>query len=547
MLFRRQSHDGSQWVSVIQDGAMLHAVQVAHKADERPRVISLWQGEASTLEAGLRNLRTSPMMKKGGSLIGVLDRATYRMQAGDAPDVPREDWRDAMRWQLKEQMDFPIEDAVLDVLEVPNSTQLRQNTAVMAFVVPREEYTKIELAADDVGLGWAALDVPETALRNLCALAEDGEKAHALMTFGDNYGMLVITFKGELLMARHIEVSVSAVTGNDEARGAALSRAALEILRTIDTFERMHSQVALSALHVALPPGCGPDTIEMLADLIYVPLQALELSAWFDLEALGPQGERINTNATFNELCALGATMRAVPALKERQQLQLLDARSVLGQSPTWGAVLGVRLAGGVIAVGVVAGLGLSAAATAYNHQSGSIESEANTLRAADAAQPIPAAVKELDVLRQKEAQQRQMQEALQGGMAWASQGYSDYLMALGRQLHPGVWITGLVVHGDGRDIVLIGRTNDAATLPSYLQKLGLEDRFKGRRFAQFDVTEVGQDASQGSAANDVVQFTLRSVAANEGRKDRPLGTTTQDALRSVEQNKDASREAPKK
>lgn len=546
MFFRRQSHDGSQWVSVILDGAVLHAAQVAYKAGERPRVMSLWQGNAPTLEAGLRNLRTSPLMQKSGSLIGVLDRTGYRMQAGDAPDVPREDWRDAMRWQLKEQMDFPIEDAVLDVLEVPTSTQLRQNTAVMAFVVPRAEYAKVELAADDVGLGWTALDVPETALRNLCALGEDGEKAHALMTFGENYGMLVITLKGELLMARHIEVSVSAVTGNDEARGAALSRAALEILRTIDTFERMHSQVNLSALHVALPPGCGPDTIEMLADLIYVPLQALSLSTWFDLAPLGAQAERVDGNATFNELCTLGATMRADSGSAERQQLQLLDARSVLGQSPTWGALLGVRLAGGVLAVGTAAGLGLSAASTAYNHQSDGIETEVNILRQADAAQPISPAVKELDGLRQKEAQQRQMQDALQGGMAWASQGYSDYLMALGRQIHAGVWITDLVIHGDGRDIVLMGRTNDTSTLPAYLQRLGLEERFKGRRFAQFDVSEVSGDAN-ANGRGGVVQFTLRSVAVNDGRKDRPVGHSTQDALHSVEQSRAQPQEAQKK
>ena len=89
MFFRRQSHDGSQWVSVIQDGAVLHAAQVAHKAGERPRVMSLWQGAAPTLEAGLRSLRTSPLMKKGGSLVGVLDRTEYRMQAGLL--VPLED------------------------------------------------------------------------------------------------------------------------------------------------------------------------------------------------------------------------------------------------------------------------------------------------------------------------------------------------------------------------------------------------------------------------------------------------------------------------
>jgi len=90
-------------------------------------------------------------------------------------------------------------------------------------------------------------------------------------------------------------------------------------------------------------------------------------------------------------------------------------------------------------------------------------------------------------------------------------------------------------VHGDGRDIVLMGRTNDAAILPTYLRKLGLEERFKGRRFAQFDVNEVAQEGAGGG----VVQFTMRSVVANETRSDRPAAFSTQDALRAVERVKE--------
>jgi MSHA biogenesis protein MshI len=530
MFFRRQSQDGSQWVSVIQDGTALHAALVAHRTDERPRVLAFASYEAPTLEAGLRNLRTDREIR-GCPLVGVLDRAQYRMHAGEAPDVARQEWADAMRWQLKEQVDFPVEDAVLDVLEVSAGTQLRQNTPVMVFVVPRADYTTIELAADDVGLNWTALDVPETALRNLCALGEDSEKAHALVAFGETHGMLVITYKGELLMARHIEVSVSAVTGDDEVRGAALSRAALEILRTIDTFERMHSQVSLSNLTVALPPGCGVETIDMLSDLIYVPIRALELADWIDLDALEEEAARLNRNATFNELCLIGSTLRADASGRVKQHLQLLDPNSVLGQSPPWGAVLGVRIAGGALAVGLVVGLALSAAAGAYNHQSTAIETDVNALREKEANNPPSPILKELEALRQKDAQQRQMQDALQGGLAWASQGYSDFLMALGRQTLPGVWITGLDLHGDGHDLVLTGRTNNTGVLPTYLQQLAQEERFKGRRFAQLEVSEVNQDGGAGT----VVQFTLRSVAANDGTRPQPQdGTSMQDAVKSV-------------
>lgn len=513
----------------------MHAAQVAYNPEGRPCVNWLWQGEAEGVGAGLRALQAAKRLR-GCSLVGVLSRQHYRMLATDTPDVPQADWRDAMRWHLKEQVDFPVEDAVLDVLGVPQST-LRSNSAVMSFLVPRVDYTTVELAADDLGLSWTALDVPETALRNLCGLAEDGEKAHALMVFGETHGMLVITLKGELLMARHIEVTLSAVTGDDETRGAALSRAALEILRTVDTFERMHSQVHLSAMTVALPPGCGEGALEMLSELIYVPLNALDLRLWFDLDQLGEQAHTVAQSPTFSELCVLGAALRAHPDFAERTQLQLLDPNSVLGQAPPWGALLGVRVAAGVLGLGLVTGLGLRAAASTLTTRAAATEQEINVLRMAAAANPASPTVKELEGLRQKEAQQRQVQDALQGSMIWASQGYSDYLMALGRQTYPGVWITGLHVVGDGSDIVLTGRTVSVSALPNYLQKLGVEERFKGRRFAQLDMNAV---EGGGAMTEGVVQFTLKGI-----RKDQGDTTTREAALRAVRRaSEEASREA---
>lgn len=539
MFFRRQSAEGTQWVTVIQDGSTVHAAQVVYTAEGRPRVDWLWQGQADGVAGALRALQAAKRLK-GCSLVGVLNRAQYRMLATDAPDVVREDWRDAMRWHLKEQVDFPVEDAVLDVLEVPQGTS-RSNSAVMTFLVPRVDYSTVELSADDLGLGWTALEVPETALRNVCALAEDGDKAHALMVFGESHGMLVITFKGELLMARHIEVTVAAVTGDEEGRGAALSRASLEILRTVDTFERMHSQIQLSGMTVALPPGCGAETMEMLSELIYVPLQPLGLSAWFDLELSAGDVQPFSDGITFSELCVLGAALRAHPAMVERAQLQLLDPNSVLGQSPPWGALLGVRVAAGVLALGLVSGLGLQAIATTLGMRAAETEQEINVLRMAAAANPPSPTVKELEGLRQKEAQQRQVQDALQGSLVWASQGYSDYLMALGRQTYPGVWITNLNVLGDGSDIVLTGRTNAVGSLPNYLQKLGSEERFKGRRFAQLEMKALN---GTGGMVEGVVQFTLKGL-----RKEPTVDTTTREAaLRAVRKaSEEANRGAQEK
>ncbi|MFX7640556.1 PilN domain-containing protein, partial [Acinetobacter baumannii] len=90
--------------------------------------------------------------------------------------------------------------------------------------------------------------------------------------------------------------------------------------------------------------------------------------------------------------------------------------------------------------------------------------------------------------LRHREAMQNQMRDVLTGSMSSSSFGYSDFLAALGRQTQSGLWITGLTIQGDGRDVALTGRMSDPAVLPMYLRKLQQEERFRGRRFAQLEM-----------------------------------------------------------
>ena len=126
----------------------------------------------------------------------------------------------------------------------------------------------------------------------------------------------------------------------------------------------------------------------------------------------------------------------------------------------------------------------------------------------------VPPVVTRLERLKQQETIQRQMREVLKGAGAQASTGYSDYLMALGRQAQAQLWITGLSIQGDGRQLELRGRTSDPATLPPYLARLNEEERFKGRRFAQLELKAVAEETDAPLGLTD---FVLRGQLAAEG------------------------------
>ncbi|MEK8086630.1 hypothetical protein WNB94_09450 [Aquabacterium sp. A3] len=517
MLFRRPSRVKGHWLAVAQEGAVATAARVSLAADGRPRVDWFLRADADSMSAALKTVHRGRGVRDA-SLVAVAAPDRYRIVAAEAPDVPREEWKDAIRWSLREQVEFPVDDAVVDVLALPAETQIRQSNQTLTVLMSQEAFGELMLAADDQGMAWAAMEVPETALRNICALAEEEGKSHALLAFGERQALLVITFQGELIMMRHIEVALSAVTAQDDSRGGALSRAALEVLRTLDTHERVHSQAPLSGLTVALPPGTDEDTLGILAELIYLPVQALDLGRHLDLSALDEDeegdGALLARRATAGELMAVGAAMRGWATVHERQQLMLIDPLLRGSQTVPWGARTGLQLTGAALLLCVLASGGLAwmqhqalGKAQASEAQLAQLQTQLGTLK-------VPPVVTRLERLKQQETIQRQMREVLKGAGAQASTGYSDYLMALGRQAQAQLWITGLSIQGDGRQLELRGRTSDPATLPPYLARLNEEERFKGRRFAQLELKAVAEETDAPLGLTD---FVLRGQLAAEG------------------------------
>ena len=514
---RRQADNGSNWVAITQVGAVLRALQVTHGIGERPRLDWIYSQDTTDFARGLRALGRAHSLR-GAALTSVLGRTQYRLISTELDELPREDWSGAVRWRLKEQVDFSVDDAIVEVLGVPQDTQNRTTHSAIALLEPQAEAQKLSLAADDAGTRWTAIEVPETGLRNICALTETESQAHALIAFGDEHALLVITLGGELVMTRTIEVASAALMGSEEARGGAVGRAGLEVLRTLDTFERTHSKVTLSGLSVALPGG-AVSMAEVLADLVYVPVKALEMGQLLDCSALGETSEQIESLASLENLCMLGAALRPASQARGIQQINMQDADIPQGGAVPWGGVWGVRAGAGVLAVGVLAVLGMSVVAQRLGSRAAELEAQLGPLQASTLSMPPPPDLHVLNELRKGESLQRRLSEALIGATSSGSHGYSEYLMALGRQAQPNVWITGLEVRGDGRQLTLSGRMTDAGFLPGYLGRLEAETQFKGRRFNQ---VEIGSVTSEMAGAQHLSTFSLST--------EEPAKTSSADA-----------------
>ena len=284
-------------------------VRVAHvecAEGRRPALRWVCQSPWADSAQALRTLRRTRHLK-GQNTVAVLQRAQYQLLPMEAPEVPREEWRDALRWKLKDMVDFAVDTAGIDLLEVPSGPTQHRTPALIAVAAPHSALSALAEAGTDAGLPWQAIDVPETALRNIAALAEEPGRGQALLHVGESHSTLVATWKGELLLARHIDVTLAQLTDADEsARQLGYERASLELQRTLDNVERQFSQASLARVLVA-PGEALAEFIRYVSDLVYVPVASLDLAALIDLSAVPELADGLAQAAY---LPAIGAALR---------------------------------------------------------------------------------------------------------------------------------------------------------------------------------------------------------------------------------------------
>ena len=211
----------------------------------------------------------------------LFDAADYRIVALDTPPVPLLlERRDALRWQLRDLIDLPVDDACIACIDVPGATlgaESRQVFAIASTTAKVRGWMERYRAA---GLNLGAIDIPEMALRNLSVLAA-GDAAHAYVHLGLHSTRLILVWQRELCSFRRFEASTFKLdSADDAARADMLERLALEIQRSTDAFSRLFHGADLRTVWVSAPRAAGeiasrlgqllPQTVSpfVIADLI---------------------------------------------------------------------------------------------------------------------------------------------------------------------------------------------------------------------------------------------------------------------------------------
>ncbi|MDP1525383.1 MAG: hypothetical protein Q8M20_06200 [Rhodocyclaceae bacterium] len=306
MAFWQKQVAGDGWTSVIFGTDRIIVADILRRTDARPQVRACdsFAREGGELDA-LKRLKNAKRIARNHCTT-LLWHGQYQFLQVDAPsntkDMPREELREAMRWRVKEMVDFPIETAGIDVIAIP--TVGTHSPQLWVVVASREAVQSRVHLFQDCKVPLVAIDIPELAQRNIARLFEEPNRGLVVVAFDSKGGRLTISYQGELYAVRHLDVSGPELVS---AQAEALyERVLLDIQRTLDNFDRNYSAIPMSRLLVGPLPG-GERFVEYLAANLSLPVASANLAEVLDIEAAPGLAE---ASAQYENWRALGAALR---------------------------------------------------------------------------------------------------------------------------------------------------------------------------------------------------------------------------------------------
>jgi MSHA biogenesis protein MshI len=218
--------------------------------------------------------------------------------------VPPDELRAAVRWRIKDLIDFHIDDAVIDVFEVPPHARGGASRMMYA-VTAKADFIKQQIEqVEGAGLKLDVIDIPELSLRNVATLLEDTERGTAFLHLDERRCTLLLVRQGVLYLARHVEIGVASLEEAGELRADLIAGLTLEIRRSLDYFESHYEQTSIQQLYTS---GLDSPDRAQIAEELGITVRDIELKNLFDVDdTLSNELQRLC-------LPAIGAALRKDP------------------------------------------------------------------------------------------------------------------------------------------------------------------------------------------------------------------------------------------
>jgi len=316
-MFSLPGKNKKQPVTAIVPGEMGIAIATLEPGKEKPCLkvcdFSPWD---ESREHGKQLLQKSKeLLLKKHACTTVMGLGEYSVLSVDAPDVPPNELRAAVRWQIKDLIDFHIDDAVIDVFDAPGSGAHSHKNKLYV-VASRTSTVRTHVdQLQNADINLTTIDIPELVLRNIISQLPENDAGAAMIYLTRKQGLVVVARQSTLYFARTLDLGYEylsqgiAEVSNSEHEGTAeniaeFDRLVLEIQRSLDYYDRYFSQPPVSGLVLAPTEVSIPGLAEYLKDALGLSVRHLDINEIVDCDT--PLSESQQAHC----LPAIGAVLR---------------------------------------------------------------------------------------------------------------------------------------------------------------------------------------------------------------------------------------------
>ena len=241
----------------------------------------------------------------------VMSPESHSLLLIEAPDVQAAELKAAVRWRIKDLIDFHIDDAVIDVFEIPEQNAAPGRARLMYAVAARA--SKVQESVENIektSLHLETVDIPELAIRNITALLDDDIRGVAFLYLSKNSGLITLTRQGALYLSRNIDVGTEQMiheSGSEELHPQtqqALDKVVLEVQRSLDYYESHFSQPPITSLVIAPMEHEVAGVLPYLSANLGIAVSMLDINSVLDAEE--PISDKLQSKC----LLAIGAALR---------------------------------------------------------------------------------------------------------------------------------------------------------------------------------------------------------------------------------------------
>ncbi|MFK7916070.1 MAG: pilus assembly protein PilM [Pseudomonadales bacterium] len=256
----------------------------------------------------------------------VLAPEFYTLSLVERPAVPDEELVEAVRWVVQDNVDFPMEQASLDVFDLPKAAS-RDRDMVFVAVARKDFLAKRIAQLQDAGIYATSIGITELSMRNLIAtLFPEPDQSIGLVRMTSNSGLINVSRAADLFLSRRI----TGVPG-DFSEGAWDSfkeQLLLQVQRSVDYYESAMAQPPCNALLVATTHSWQVRVCEFLNEMLPVPIRSMTevLADRFEVELHNPDPVTVNwDDVCTTEANALTAALPALGGLLHKLRPQVLE------------------------------------------------------------------------------------------------------------------------------------------------------------------------------------------------------------------------------